>query len=93
MSHFLRGLVHNGESAGSRQQPAARLCQRGPRCHTASKLHLAERFKADLGSVYPANERTLPITLLFLFPAGDDDDEQQRNRHPGEPIITLRRFA
>lgn len=34
----------------------------------------------------------MPITLFF-FPAGDDDDEKQRNRHPGEPIITLRRFA
>lgn len=63
-----------------------------PCCHTASKFQLTERIKTDLGSVYPANERTLPITLFF--PAGDDDDEKQRNRHhPGEPIITLRRFA
>lgn len=76
----------------SRSQPAARLCQDCPAVTQPQSFSSQKELRQTWDQF---TRQTSELCLShFFFPAGDDDDEKQRNRHhPGEPIITLRRFA
>ncbi len=67
----------------------------GPAVSLPQSFFLPKEFGQTWDQFSPANEQTSPISsnTHSFFSAGDDDDEQQRYKHPGEPIITLRRFA
>lgn len=57
----------------------------------SQSLFLPKEFRQTWDQ-FPQQMSKLRLSHSF-FSAGYDDDEQQRYRHPGEPIITLRRFA
>lgn len=92
MRRFLCGIKYNSEkmqAADSSLQPdCARIA---PAVTWPQSFMAPKEFKLTLDQ-FTRQMGELRLSHAIL-PAGHDDDEQKRNRHPGEPIITLKRFA